>query len=81
MPRHICHAEGCQVEVLPRLLMCLKHWRLVPRAIQRRVWQEYEPGQEITKDPTPEYLDVMHEAIEAVAFLEGRRPPSREDDK
>jgi len=71
--RHRCHAEGCNVEVPPRLLMCLRHWRMVPRAIQRRVWAEYVPGQEIRKDPTDEYMIVQREAVEAVAKSEGRR--------
>ena len=71
--KHICHAEGCEVEVPPRLLMCARHWRMVPVAIQRAVWATYVPGQEIRKDPTSEYLRVAFEAIHAVAVKEGRR--------
>lgn len=65
---HRCHAEGCHVEVEPKLLMCLRHWRMVPRELQNRVWKHYRPGQEIDKNPTPEYLEVMKEAIAAVAI-------------
>jgi hypothetical protein len=72
-PRHECHADGCSVEVPPRMLMCLRHWRMVPRDIQKRVWAEYNEGQEIRKDPTEEYMDVQREAVEAVAKKEGRR--------
>jgi hypothetical protein len=53
--------------------MCGRHWAKVPKAIQRKVWREYVPGQEIRKDPTPKYLEVMREAIEAVEVAEGRR--------
>jgi hypothetical protein len=70
---HICHALGCKVEVPPKMLMCRAHWAMVPRALQREVWAKYVPGQEIRKDPTEEYLDVMKRAINAVAKREGRR--------
>ncbi len=55
------------------MLMCLAHWRMVPKDIQRAVWLEYRPGQEITKTPTARYLEVMRKAIDAVAKKEGRR--------
>jgi len=70
---HRCHAEGCDKVVQPRMLFCPRHWAMTPRDIQRAVWREYVPGQEVRKDPTREYLDVMRQAIEAVARIEGRR--------
>lgn len=69
---HFCHATGCSTEVPPRLLMCLRHWRMVPRDIQSAVWRHYRPGQEIDKRPTAEYLAVMKLAIDAVAVKEGK---------
>ncbi len=69
---HPCHALGCDVEISPSMLMCLRHWRMVPRNIQRAVWKEYVPGQEVTKTPTSKYLEVMQQAIRAVAEKEGR---------
>lgn len=71
--RHECHADGCDVEVPPKMLMCLRHWRMVPRDLQKRVWAEYVPGQEVRKDPTDSYLDVQREAVDVVARKEGRR--------
>jgi hypothetical protein len=68
---HLCHARGCGTPVPPRLLMCLRHWKMVPIDIQRRVWHYYRPGQERDKRPSAEYLKVMKEAIEAVAQKEG----------
>lgn len=68
--KHHCHAKGCNVPVPPKMLMCLRHWRMVPCEIQRRVWAHYRPGQEIDKQPTAKYLEVMTEAIEAVAAQE-----------
>lgn len=69
---HKCHARGCEVEVPPARLMCLAHWNLVPYALKRNVWAHYRPGQEVRKDPTPEYLAAARAAIEAVAAREGR---------
>jgi hypothetical protein len=45
---------------------------MVPRRLQADVWNEYEPGQEIRKDPTVEYLDAATAAINAVAAKEGK---------
>lgn len=68
--KHTCHARGCHVCTPPKLLFCRRHWAMVPHAIQRAVWAHYVPGQEIRKDPTPEYLEVMRDAIDAVAAKE-----------
>jgi hypothetical protein len=68
---HRCHAWGCQRVVPERLLMCGPHWRMVPPALQRRVWATYRPGQERTKNPSEEYLDAARAAIRSVAELEG----------
>lgn len=71
-PRHECHADGCKSEIPPKLLFCARHWRMLPKYLQRSVWDAYVPGQEITKTPTAKYLDVMREAIRFVARAEGR---------
>lgn len=68
---HFCHALRCNQQVPPKLLMCRRHWFMVPRAIQAKVWKHYRPGQEIDKMPSREYLEVMKEAIEAVRRIEG----------
>jgi hypothetical protein len=71
---HLCHAVGCSVEVDPRMLMCLRHWRLVPPALKARVWAAYVPGQEVRKDPTAHYLDEANAAIYAVVERELGHP-------
>lgn len=68
--KHTCHAEGCTRVVPPRLLMCPRHWGMVPPALQAAVWRHYRPGQETDKRPTREYLDAAHAAIRAVAERE-----------
>ncbi len=70
MSEHRCHAKGCDVAVDPQLLMCLRHWRRVPRRLQNDVWKFYRPGQEVDKNPSREYLAAAAAAIEAVAKLE-----------
>lgn len=74
MSAHTCHAEACTETVPPRMFMCRRHWFMLPKALRDEIWDEYVPGQESRKDPTPEYIDVAHRAIEAVATREGLRP-------
>jgi hypothetical protein len=33
MSQHLCHAFACTVPVHPRLLMCPRHWRKVPKLL------------------------------------------------
>jgi hypothetical protein len=55
------------------MFMCRRHWFMVPRAMQARIWAAYRPGQERTKDPSPEYLDAAMEAVNYVAGLEAAK--------
>lgn len=70
---HTCHADGCTTPVPPRMFMCKPHWWMVPAPIRRAVWAHYRPGQEVRKDPTPEYLEITREAIAVVAAKEAAR--------
>jgi hypothetical protein len=69
---HLCHAYGCTTEIPPRLLMCARHWQMVPRAVKVLVWKHYRPGQEIDKRPSAEYMLVQRAAVWAVFVAEGR---------
>lgn len=71
-PRHACHAERCTRLVPGQLLMCPRHWFMVPKEIQHEVWINYRPGQAVTKDPSPAYLAAARKAITAVAAKEVR---------
>jgi hypothetical protein len=71
---HHCHWPGCKKAVPPKLWGCLGHWKALPSDLQRRIWQTYVPGQEITKTPSREYLEAadavqrwikQHEAAKA----------------
>lgn len=52
------------------MLMCKRHWLMVPKPLRRDVWRNYRAGQEQRKDPTPEYLAAAKAAIAAVERAE-----------
>lgn len=64
---HHCHAHGCIVAVSPKLLMCRRHWFMVPKPLRNVVWATYRTGQEIDKRPSEEWLVAADAAILAVA--------------
>jgi hypothetical protein len=43
---------------------CRGHWYRLPASLRRRIWNTYVPGQEITKTPSPEYIDAA-KAVQA----------------
>ena len=76
MSRHTCHWPGCKRKTPPKMWGCRPHWYQLPKPLRDKVWAEYVPGQEITKTPTPEYLEVAEEvqrwiAENVVAHLRG----------
>jgi hypothetical protein len=78
--KHLCHAIGCHEVVPPRMLMCGRHWRMVPFTLQQAVWKNYRRGQEVDKNPSAAYLEVAREAISAVQAKErasGKNPVAR----
>ena len=71
MSIHLCHAKCCPHPVPPKMLMCLPHWRMVPKAEQQAVWATYQPGQESGRvRPTSAYLDAAEAAIQVVYLTE-----------
>ncbi len=72
---HLCHAKRCPVPVPRNALMCLRHWRMVPKNLQRDVWRVYLPGQEQGTAPvTDEYLKAARAAIDWVSNAEEPDP-------
>lgn len=70
--RHTCHAIACKRHVLPEMLMCRKHWFMVPRYLQLRVWATYRSGQCDDWQVTKAYCDAAQAAVRAVGQKEGR---------
>jgi hypothetical protein len=56
------------------MLMCRKHWLMVPATIQAEVWQHYRAGQGRPggTPPSKEWVDAADRAADAVALVEGR---------
>jgi hypothetical protein len=71
---HTCHAHGCKKLVPPKMLMCLKHWRMVPKFAQDDIWRTYRPGQEIVKNPSNDYLKAQQAAVILVLLKEMNLP-------
>lgn len=69
---HACHAADCTAHVAPEMLMCRKHWFMVPRDLQRRVWATYRPGQCDDWQPSKAYCEAAKAAVIAVAEKEGK---------
>lgn len=72
---HSCHAYGCDAPVKPEMFMCLRHWRRVPRELQRRIWALYRPGQCDDKKISKAYGIAAKQALRAVASKEGLTIP------
>lgn len=58
---HHCHWPGCEKKVPPAMWGCYRHWMKLPKWLRDKVWAVYRPGQEVDKDPSPEYLAVANE--------------------
>ena len=74
MPDHHCHANDCPTITSPALLMCPKHWRMVPAAMQRKVYSTFKLRGSPGGDPASwaNYYAACADAVEHVAALEGK---------
>jgi len=55
---HTCHWPGCKRVVPPNMWGCKAHWFALPKVLRDRIWATYVPGQEITKTPSPAYIEA-----------------------
>ena len=70
--KHTCHIPHCDLEISTSQLMCRRHWTMLPKPMQKRVWESYRKGQEDTKDPSSSWLRVAREAIDYVVVVDNR---------
>jgi hypothetical protein len=68
---HHCHAIDCAMPVAPKLLMCSRHWRILPAPAQRIVEHHYRAGQERDKRLSELYVLAASIAVLLVAHREG----------
>jgi hypothetical protein len=74
---HGCHWPGCTASVPPAMWGCKRHWYTLPAELRRRIWRCYQPGQEVTKRPSAEYLAVAREAQAWIEAHEAAKPQGR----
>jgi hypothetical protein len=74
---HHCHATGCTVPTAREMLMCRRHWFMVPKALRARVWATYRAGQCEDMTPSHDYCEAAKAAVLAVAQLERRTADTR----
>lgn len=43
---------------------CFQHWKRIPRTLQSLIWKTFEPGQEISGEPSAAYLAAA-EAVQS----------------
>jgi hypothetical protein len=70
MSGHHCHAFGCTTPCRPTLLMCARHWSMVPKDIQAEVYSTYKKGQCDTKTPSRDWIKASLKARLSVAQQE-----------
>lgn len=58
---HTCHWPGCTQQVPPAKWGCKAHWFKLPRSLRNKIWQTYQPGQEVRMDPSKAYLAAAQE--------------------
>lgn len=76
---HTCHWPDCPVEVPPAMWGCRKHWFMLPKKLRQQIWATYRPGQEVTKDPSDEYITAAMEVQEwCLAHPSGMLPRGKQ---
>ncbi len=58
---HHCHWPGCKTECKPAFWGCYKHWMKLPKRLRDKIFAVYRIGQEVSKTPSREYLEVARE--------------------
>lgn len=58
---HHCHWPGCGKHVPASCWGCYPHWMKLPKRLRDKMWAAFRPGQEETKTPSCEYVQVARE--------------------
>jgi hypothetical protein len=64
MPKHACHCPHCNKTVAPKFFGCGPCWFSLPKPMRDAIWASYRPGQEVSKNPSHEYLAAAQAAVE-----------------
>lgn len=69
---HECAATGCSARLPHRLLMCAKHWRLVPGPLQSKLYRAYRKADTTGRAVLSQlYVDAVAERVAAVEDATG----------
>ena len=60
---HTCPADGCMKDVRNDMLMCPRHWGMVPKPLQNAVYRAWRNGD---GEGSPAHAQAIHAAIDAV---------------
>lgn len=62
---HKCPVNGCVKKVPYSMLMCLRHWRMVPKSLADRVWREWrkEKHSDSHQMACQAAVDAVNEAV------------------
>ncbi len=55
------------------MFACRPHWFALPKQLRDAIWATYRDGQEITKDPSHEYLVAAQDAVEYLRLIRPAR--------
>jgi hypothetical protein len=73
MNTHQCDANHCAVEIDASKGMCQRHWQMVPRDVQQRIYAVARALKSRRERlSSVEFLEAWADAVEAVAAQEGR---------
>lgn len=76
--KHTCHWPGCARAVPPKMWGCRNHWYTLPARLRNKVWRAYVPGQEITKTPSPEYIEVAKAVQDWIADYQRKQQEKKD---
>lgn len=72
--RTLCAARYCESSVMNKgQLMCVRHWKMIPRELQKDIYKWYRKGAEQGCHPMTEYTVFVNRAIKLVFELEKLR--------
>jgi hypothetical protein len=79
---HHCHWPGCDKAVPAAVWGCKKHWYMLPPNLRGKIWVNFSPGQEQSKTPSRNYVEVAREVREWIYenYPETRPKPKLEYD-
>lgn len=77
---HTCHAINCNVRTKPEMFMCLRHWRMLPKHMQRAIWSSYRQGQCDDWQITKLYAERAKACLRFVGETEGLTVTGDEDE-